>query len=35
MAKGIDAILKKVGEESTEVVIAAKGASRRGRLRNG
>jgi len=28
MAKGIDAILKKVGEESTEVVIAAKGGLR-------
>ena len=27
-AKGLDAILKKVGEESTETVIAAKGGSR-------
>ena|SRR5215831_10425399 len=27
-AKGLDAILKKVGEESTEAVIAAKGGSR-------
>jgi phosphoribosyl-ATP pyrophosphohydrolase len=27
-AKGLDAILKKVGEEATEAVIAAKGASR-------
>jgi phosphoribosyl-ATP pyrophosphohydrolase len=28
MAKGIDKILKKVGEEATEVVIAGKGGSR-------
>jgi len=28
MAKGIDTILKKVGEEATEVVIAGKGGSR-------
>ena len=28
MAKGIDKILKKVGEEATEVVIAAKGGTR-------
>lgn len=28
MAKGIDKILKKVGEEATEVVIAAKGGRR-------
>lgn len=28
MAKGIDKILKKLGEESTEVVIAGKGGSR-------
>ena len=27
-AKGLDAILKKVGEEATETVIAAKGADR-------
>ena len=27
-ARGLDAILKKVGEEATEVVIAAKGGSR-------
>ena len=27
-AKGLDAILKKVGEEATEAVIAAKGGSR-------
>jgi phosphoribosyl-ATP pyrophosphohydrolase len=27
-AKGVDAILKKVGEEATEVVIAAKGGGR-------
>jgi phosphoribosyl-ATP pyrophosphohydrolase len=27
-AKGLDAILKKVGEEATEAVIASKGASR-------
>ena len=27
-AKGLDAILKKVGEEATEAVIAAKGADR-------
>jgi phosphoribosyl-ATP pyrophosphohydrolase len=27
-AKGLDAILKKVGEEATEVVIAGKGGSR-------
>src|SRR5688500_7309775 len=27
-AKGLDAILKKVGEEATEVVIAAKGGAR-------
>lgn len=27
-AKGLDAILKKVGEEATETVLAAKGASR-------
>jgi len=27
-AKGLDAILKKVGEESTEAVLAAKGGSR-------
>jgi phosphoribosyl-ATP pyrophosphohydrolase len=28
MAKGIDKILKKIGEEATEVVIAGKGGSR-------
>jgi len=28
-AKGLDAILKKVGEEATEAVIAAKGGERR------
>jgi phosphoribosyl-ATP pyrophosphohydrolase len=28
LAKGIDGILKKVGEEATEVVIAAKGGDR-------
>jgi phosphoribosyl-ATP pyrophosphohydrolase len=28
MAKGIDKILKKVGEEATEVVIAGKGGTR-------
>jgi len=28
LAKGIDSILKKVGEEATEVVIAAKGGDR-------
>jgi len=28
MQKGIDAILKKVGEESTELVVAAKGGDR-------
>ncbi len=28
MAKGIDKILKKIGEEATEVVIAAKGGAR-------
>lgn len=28
MQKGIDKILKKIGEEATEVVIAAKGGSR-------
>jgi phosphoribosyl-ATP pyrophosphohydrolase len=28
-AKGLDAILKKVGEEATEAVIAAKGSDRR------
>lgn len=27
--KGLDKILKKIGEESTEVIIAAKGADRR------
>lgn len=28
-AKGLDSILKKIGEEATEVVIAAKGGDRR------
>ena len=29
MAKGIDSVLKKVGEEATELVIAGKGGDRR------
>ena len=32
-AKGIDAILKKVGEEATETIIAAKGADRNAVIR--
>ncbi|MDO4534307.1 MAG: phosphoribosyl-ATP diphosphatase [Clostridium perfringens] len=31
-SKGIDKILKKVGEESTEVIIAAKGSSKEERI---